>query len=244
MNNFNLLPRVYTYQQLLLPFFLPYALYTGLTVLSKVGLSEWQIQLAKLITVTISLLYFRKNYRLGKFRIKHLFISLFFTPLALCIWIYPLSFFVSLHSPPANPIELKNLQCPEIYFYLRIFNSVILVALFEELLCRVYILEFLFKAGKNKDISSFLDRLLSPLDLKPDTLNKIPLSIYSVVGSTAIFTIGHDVNSYISAILYFSLTNLLYWRTRSVWVCVLVHSFTNLAVGLLVKYNAMNFLWF
>lgn len=244
MNNFNLLPRSTTYTQLLLPFFLPYMLYTGLGMLDKLGLTDWQIQLAKLVVVTITLVYFRKNYNFGEFRFKYLIISLFFTPLALCIWAYPLRFFVSLNPGNPSPSDLMGLPCADIYFYLRLFNSVILVAIFEELLCRVYLLEFLHQAGNNKNISSFVDRLLSPLDLKPVNLSKLPFSLYSIVGATVFFMMGHDINSYISAILYFSLTNVLYWRTRSLWVCVLVHAFTNLAVGLLVKYNGLNFLWF
>ena len=244
MNNFSHLPRSSTYMQQLLPFFLPYALYTGLGMLNTLGIAEWQIQLAKLVTVAVTLLYFRKHYSFGRFKITYLIVSLFFTPLALGVWAYPLYFFVSVNPGQPDPASLTELPCAEIYFYLRLVNSVILVAIFEELLCRIYLLEFLYQAGNNKSVASFIDRLLSPLDLKPSILDKLPFSTYSLVGSTIFFMMGHSVNSYVSAILYFSLTNVLYWRTGSLWVCVFVHAFTNLAIAILVNYYNMNFLWF
>ena len=116
--------------------------------------------------------------------------------------------------------------------------------MFEELLCRVYLFEYLYEAGKNQKIASFIDRLLAPLDLKPGSLEILPFSLYSIVGSTLFFTAGHSMCSYISAILYFSMTNFLYWKTRSVWTCVLTHGLTNLGIAILVKCKGMNLLWF
>ena len=243
MNNFNLLPQSRTYQELLVPFFVPYALYTGLGLLAKVNVPEWQIQLIKLVVVSIALVFFRKNYGFGKFHVKDILISLIATPVLLAVWIYPLSYCVSL-SGATDLQRLGDLHNAEVYFYLRLVNSVILVALFEELLCRVYLFEYFFQAGKNQHIQSFVDRLLSPLDTKPVSLELVPFSLYSIVGSTVFFTVGHSTCSYISAILYFSITNVLYWKTRSLWTCILAHGMTNLGVALLVKYKAMDFLWF
>ena len=244
MNNFNLLARDKTYLELAKPFFVPYGLYIGLGMLTEFGIADWQVQAAKLVAVTLSLIMFRESYSFGEFRFKHILISLVFTPAALCVWIYPLRFFTSLDSAVVEPVTLQSLVDPELYFYLRLINSVFLVALFEELLCRVFLLEFLFQAGKNQHIASFIDRLLSPLDLKPNGLVQLPFSVYSIVGSTVFFTLGHGVTSYVSAILYFSLTNILYWRTRSLWPCILVHALTNGAIAVLVRYNDMNLLWF
>ena len=70
MNNFNLLPQSKTYQELLVPFVVPYALYIGLGLLADVGVLEWQIQFIKLVVVSIALIIFRKNYRFGALNAK------------------------------------------------------------------------------------------------------------------------------------------------------------------------------
>ena len=244
MNNFNLLPQSRTYQELLIPFFIPYALYTGMGLLSNVGVPEWQIQLIKFVVVAGSLIYFRKNYRFGTFHVKDAVISFLFTPVLLAVWIYPLFYCLSLSGSETDIQSLGDLDSPEVYFYFRLINSVILVAILEELLCRVYLLEYLLQAQKNQQIPSLIDRLFSPLDGKPVSLKLIPFSLYSIVGSTVFFTAGHSTYSYISAILYFSVTNFLYWKTRSFWTCILTHAMTNLGVAFLVKYKGMDFLWF
>ena len=49
MENCSLLPKSKLYSKLLLPFFLPYALYTGVGIIANLGVTEWIIQLLKLL---------------------------------------------------------------------------------------------------------------------------------------------------------------------------------------------------
>ncbi len=199
----------------------------------------------KFVTVAGALVYYRANYTFGRFQTQDVLIAILCTPFLLAVWVYPLYFFLSNGIGAIPSAGLAELNKPIIYFGLRLVNSVILVAVFEELLCRVYFLQYLFDAGNCRDTDiSFSDRLFSPADKKPEPLQQLPLSYFSVIGVTLFFTFGHDLPSYLSAILYFSVTNFIYWKTRSLWICILIHSFTNLGVALLVRYRDMQWLWF
>ena len=245
MKNFSLLPDSRPFVKSLLPFFLPYGLYTGAGILSDLGLQDWMVQLLKFISVFTCLIFFRMEYRFGKFHLKHAILAIIVTPLLIVSWIYPLRFCLDLGWGPPAANLLSDLSNPDLYFYLRLVNSVLLVALFEELFCRVYLLEYFHHAGKNSKIQSTLDRILSPLDEIPKQLKKLPFSFYSVIGTTLFFSVGHSVSSYISAVLYFSLTNLLYWKTKSLWTCILTHALTNLGIAILVRMrDDFAFLWF
>jgi membrane protease YdiL (CAAX protease family) len=242
-HNFNLLPDSRNYSNLFLPFFLPYAIYICVRSIPPELIPAWSVQLLAFLSVSFVLILLRENYRIESFEMKQLAIALLFTPALLCLWIYPLRFFISILETQKNSPSLSASTVSELYFYLRLINSVFLVALFEEFLCRIYLMQYLFEVSRNTDTPDFVDRIMSPLHARPDKLDRLPFSCFSVLGSTLFFTLGHGTSSYCSAILYFSATNILYWKTESIWTCILTHSFTNLGIALLVKYNGMGFLW-
>ena len=148
MKNYSFLSNSRLYSKLFLPFFLPYALYTGVGIIANLGVTEWVIQLLKFVAVLIALLYYGKSYHLGKFRAIHVLLSALFTPFLMVAWIYPLRMCMDLGWAPRPETTLQDIGNTEIYFYLRLVNSVFLVALFEELFCRVYLMEYFHQAGK------------------------------------------------------------------------------------------------
>ena len=200
-------------------------------------------QIIKFTLVSVILLYFRRSYRFGVFRLSDFIVSLLVTPLLLVGWILPLMGYMWLTSNPTTT-SITSIQSADIYFCTRLINSVILVPIFEELLCRVYLMNLLHDSRTNDGEKTVIDRILCTFDGLPDIQKITCFSLFSLIGTTLIFTLGHDISSYISAIIYFSLTNLLYWKTKSLWVCIFTHSFTNLGIALLVKYKELNFLWF
>ena len=50
-------------------------------------------------------------------------------------------------------------------------------------------------------------------------------------------------HEYLSAVLYFLFTTWLYKKTGSLWVCILIHSLTNLVIAMMVRYAGMAWLW-
>jgi membrane protease YdiL (CAAX protease family) len=129
------------------------------------------------------------------------------------------------------------------YFWLRVFNSVVLVALFEELFTRAYLLGWFDQAGRQRGAKSTLDAILDTLDQNPELTGRLPLSAFGVVLATIVFAGGHQPHEYLSAVLYFTLTTWLYHRAGSLWACVCVHGLTNLVIAFLARYGGMGFLW-
>jgi membrane protease YdiL (CAAX protease family) len=120
---------------------------------------------------------------------------------------------------------------------------VVLVALFEELFTRVYLLGWFYQAGLQRREKGAVDALLSALDQTPQHFGRLPVSAFSVILATLVFAGGHQPHEYLSAVLYFILTTWLYHRTGSLWACILVHGLTNLVIALLARYGGMGFLW-
>jgi membrane protease YdiL (CAAX protease family) len=120
---------------------------------------------------------------------------------------------------------------------------VVLVALFEELFTRVYLLGWFHQAGLQRREKGVVDAVLDTLDQPPQNFGRLPLSAFSVILATLVFAGGHQPQEYLSAVLYFALTSWLYHRTGSLWACILVHGLTNLAIALLSRYGGMGFLW-
>ncbi len=233
-----------SYSAQFIPFFLPYACYVGMDLLSGTALGPTTIQLLKLLAVSGCLICFRKYYTFGVFRARDVWYSALHAPFLCCLWVYPLKLCLDagFGSPPST--GLADIEAANLYSALRIVNSVVLVAIFEELFCRAYVLSYFYEAGTKTGKLSFVDRIMAPLDHAPAKLSTLPLSRFSIIAATAIFALGHSPPEYISAVLYFAMTTWLYWKTQSFWVCILTHAFTNLLVALLVHFNNMAFLWF
>ena len=104
-------------------------------------------------------------------------------------------------------------------------------------------MEWACQADANRRGRGFLRSLVETMDEKPATGARLPLNLASVAFTTALFTAGHAFSEYPSAVLYFSFTNWIYRRTGSIWVCILIHAWTNLLVALLVRFGGMRFLW-
>lgn len=268
-SGFSKLPPDRTFGQLLVPFLAPYVLYTGLASLFPAASGQAWLQGVKLAAVGLALAAFWKQYRFGRLQARHFWLAGLAAPCATLLWVGPAcawQIFVR-GMPPAAAGHISAAG-----FGLRLVNSVLLVAVFEELLLRVYFMEWAFQADANRRAQgtlptgsrggsggtarpcadcppagrgrrSFFQALVETLDEKPAPCTGLPLSLASVAFTTVLFTAGHAFSEYPSAVLYFSFTNWVYRRTGSLWVCILIHAWTNLLIALLVQFGGMRFLW-
>jgi len=236
---FSRLPSDRTFQQLLIPFVTPYLLYTGIASLFPAATGEAWLQGLKLAAVGLALAVFRKAYRFGAFRPRDLWIACAGAPIATLLWVGPLCGWQALHG---LPLAMPG-RDPAGGFALHLMNAVLLVALFEELLLRVYMMEWAFQADTQRRGRGLINALMETLDEKPAACTQLPLSLISVAFTTILFTVGHPLSAYPSAVLYFSFTNWIYRRTASLWVCILIHAWTNLLIALLVQFAGWRFLW-
>lgn len=220
------LPQTRTFGQLLLPFALPYVLYTGLTEgLPSAIAPAWQ-QGIKGAVVAAALIAFRHSYRFGAFRPAHAAWVLGAAPVALVLWVGPLLALRSFGIPWEIPAFGGRAG-----FALHLVNSVVLVSLFEELLTRVYLMEWSCQAWERRNGRNFLDALLVTQDATPADRPRLPIIPASVILTTAVFTLGHAPNEYASAVLYFLFTTWIYRRTGSLGVCIGIHAVTNLILA-------------
>ncbi len=241
--NFNLLPNSKTYGQLAWPFITPYAIYVLVSSIPPSIVELWLQQTLKFIFVFLVLFIFRKNYRFGKLELKDIGVSVLVAPVLLCIWIYPAQLWFMI-LPDNNPVlGVGKIQHGVEYSIFRFLNSVFLVAIFEELFCRVYLMEFFYQTAKSESTSSLVDKVFSTIDERPKPLDELPLIKFSILGAALIFTVGHDFSLVASAFLYFLSTTLLYRLTKSFWVCILTHTFTNFGVFILATFYGMGYLW-
>ncbi len=238
INQYTLLPTEKTFRQLFIPFFAPYFLYVVIGALPAEWLSPDEKQLLKLIAVAAAMGYFLKWYHFGNLTGKTIVISIIAAPLAICLWVLPL-YFMKGHA--ANYTSIFPFS--ESYFLMRFFNSVFLVAVFEELLIRVYLMQWFYQAGTQMNPKAFATVTLDTFDQYPNSLSALPLSLISVSITTLLFAAGHGLSEWVSAIFYFSVTSYIYKKTGSLWVCILIHGLTNLAIALLVRFGGMYYLW-
>lgn len=230
------------FQALLLPYLGPYLVYVTLSSIPGTLLSMDMAQALKLLATGVVLLWFRKNYRFGPLKPFHGLIALMALPVALLCWIGPFYLLSAAGITDVMAVGEKD-TFSSMYFCLRMVNSVVLVAIFEELFMRVYVMGWLHQAGVQRQEKGLVGSILDTLEQCPAPLTSLPLSTFAVVGTTLIFAAGHQAHEYPSAILYFLFTTWLYQKSGSLWVCILIHGLTNFSIALMVRYAGMGWLW-
>ena len=200
------------------------------------------MQALKLTATGIAILYCRKIFRFGKLKPIHALIALSALPAAMLSWMGPFYLLSAV-----GWIDFASLSSPQaytaLYVFMRLANSVVLVAVFEELFIRVYIMGWFYQAGLQKQEKGLVGSLLDVLDQRPTPASGLPLSLFSVAGAAIVFAAGHHSYEYLSAVLYFLFTTWLYKKSSSLWVCIIIHALTNLGIGLLAVYGGMGWLW-
>jgi membrane protease YdiL (CAAX protease family) len=236
------LPHDRSFKALAPAFVGPYLVFVAIASIPEAWLPAGAGQLAKCLLTAGLLIYFRRHYRLGPCNLQVLLAAALCLPFALVVWIGPLFLLeaiglVDLNAAAGGP------PVTGLYFWLRIFNTVVLVAIFEELFTRAYLLGWFYQAGGQRGQRGAIDAILATLDQTPDITVQLPISVFSLTLATLVFAGGHQPHEYLSAVLYFTLTTWLYQRTGSLWACISVHGLTNLVIALLARYGGMGFLW-
>ena len=230
------------FQSLLWPYAAPYLIYVAISSIPAAMMPPETGQAIKLAATGAALLYFRSAYRFGSLRARDGVIALLALPAALLTWIGPFYLLTALGMTDIVSAG-GGKAVSMLAFYLRLVNSVILVAVFEELFMRVYVMGWLYQADSQRKDEGLVGSITATLDQHPADLTALPLSTFSVIGTTSIFAAGHRSAEYLSATLYFLFTTWLYKKSGSLWVCILIHGLTNLAIGLLARYGGMGWLW-
>jgi membrane protease YdiL (CAAX protease family) len=235
---FNSLPLTKSYSQSLVPFGSAYAAYVAVDLIPT-PCAEYN-QAIKLIICTLCLLIFRGNFAFKLPNLSCCTWALLSTPVGLFVWVFPY-WLISGGSSQA----LDTSASSPAYWILRTVNSVVIIAIAEELFVRAYLSEWFFQAGsKSSGTSGLLNALRETFDGLPAKFTKVPISLFSFLGAGLIFTVGHSPKEFISAILYYSVTHAVYYKTGSLTAVMLIHGLVNLCIALAVKFGGLTFLWF
>jgi CAAX prenyl protease-like protein len=209
--------------QKLLAYTLPMALFLGLlaidSALKKIGGAFWLSSPKYWIYHTQSvlcaglLLWFRRDYELGRFRRPVFVVAT--GVLVFVLWISPQLFF---NFAPRTIGFNPNLFATQPTFYwltvsLRFLRLVIVVPFVEEIFWRGFLLRFLID----------------------DRFYRVPVGAFSWVSFATVslaFGFAHSVPDWIAAIITGMIYNVVVYRTKSLISCVVVHAITNLLLGL------------
>lgn len=240
--NRSLLPSDKTFRELLLPFLAPYFIYVAIESIPDSFIPFHLKPFIKFAGTGFALFWFRRSYKIGEFRLKHGATAFFFLPAALLSWLIPL-FAIRMLQGSALIIPDGTPDFSLAYIMIRTINVVFLVAFFEEIFIRVYLLEWFHQAGTQTKEKGVMNAILDALDQKPRHLLTLPIARFSMIATTIVFTAGHQMVEYLSAILYFAFTTWLYKKTGSLWVVIIIHGLTNLSIAVMALKAGMPYLW-
>ncbi|WP_319526051.1 hypothetical protein [uncultured Desulfosarcina sp.] len=181
-----------SFQDLLWPYLIPYLVYVAISSIPESLLPVESAQAVKLAVTAAVLIFFLKYYRFGTLKPIQGIIALLSLPVALLCWIGP--FYLLSALGISDGISTGAGETSASYFYLRLLNSVILVAIFEELLIRVYVMRWLHQAGLQRQEKGVFASIVDTLDQNPQFLNTLPLSPFAVTGATIVFAAGHQMS--------------------------------------------------
>ena len=201
------------------PYVLPYVLFVLVGALSP-PLGDY-VPLSypfKVVLIAALLFWWRKSY--GDLSITFSLFPVFAGAVVFLGWIglteySPIAYF----HPPAegyNPFESGSAALAVFLAVSRIGGAALVVPFFEELFIRSFVLRY----------------LVDPVDFR-----KVPpgtYTLFSFVGSTVLFTLGHHTWEWPAAIFASVVYTILLYRRGHLADCILAHGVTNLLLGIYV----------
>jgi membrane protease YdiL (CAAX protease family) len=212
---------------LLIPFVLPYAIYTGIASLPPGWLSPEASYLARLVGSGLALVWAWHHYPplVGPRGANgSILLGVLIGIVGTIVWV--------LLVAPFAPDGASALSTRAVL--LRLAATTTLVPLFEELLMRGYLLRIVVQweraraVGATDPFGVAFDRS-SIHDVEPGAWTPAAVAV-----STLLFTLGHGIVEWPAAIVYgLGMAALWIWR-RDLLSCVIAHAVTNLSLGLYV----------
>lgn len=211
-------------RELLLPFLLPYLVYTGIASIPGSWLAPAENYAVRLAATAAALIYAWRHYPtlVGPRSLPtSIALGTCAGALGTVLWIALVSPFAEGGATPPSPATIV----------LRLCAATLLVPVFEELLMRGYLLRLVVqwdraRRGRSKDaIGEALDRS-SVHDVEPGAWTPM-----AVVVSTVLFAAGHGPEEWAAAVAYGGLMAGLWIVRGDLASCVVAHGVTNLALG-------------
>jgi len=215
----------FTNYELIVPYVLPYFLYVAIAGIF--GFTDvWANYALRVLVVSFFIYRYWEFYvplTGPKSRRGSVFIGLLFGLFGTFIWICFLSIFVE---PGGEALDTFS-------FYMKMISITTVVPIFEELLMRVYVFRlahqwYLYRK-EHKDTVHHVLHERSLNDVKPGEW-----SVFAIVFSTLVFTLGHGYSAWVSCLLYGPLMVSLWIIRKDIISCIVAHGCTNFALAIYV----------
>jgi CAAX prenyl protease-like protein len=140
------------------------------------------------------------------------------------LWVLPEGHYPLLGSPgtPTSPFDYLSSEAAWIWIGFRLLGTTVVVAVMEEMFWRGFLLRWIVEAD----------------------FRKVPIGTFtwpSFLVTSALFAVEHErwLVGLMAGVAY----NLLLYRTRSLYACIVAHGVTNLVLGLHVLYTGQWSYW-
>jgi|GEM_PF-6718184 len=233
-----------TYGQLFWAMALPYFLYSFWpSNATQPGI----FQASKALTLVVLVIFLARKLKFPPIKGSDLYFSLLGLPLALVAWCLPLV--LGHHLEWITPISNENKALAEstwgLYHYARAFNSIFLASWAEEIFHRLWFQPFLSILALYT-WREWLNKLSFRWDNLADASWVATPIFYKNPGfwvSALFFVTAHQVHEYISALLYFAVTQWFFEKSKSFYTALFIHILANATLTLFV-YMGQTHWWF
>jgi hypothetical protein len=193
-----------------LPYVLPMGIYMAFLLVQMLpNINLLWLYPAKVITVAVSLIYFRKEYEELQpgFSLLAVIVGL----VVIVIWIGIDPFYPQHSSGPVfDPTTIPSLSQRNVFLAFRIVGAVIVVPLMEELFWRAFLIRWLVKEDfKSVPVGTFTG-----------------LSFVVTVGM-----FGAEHTQWLAGLICGALYNWLYYKRKDLFACVIAHAVSNAALA-------------
>jgi CAAX prenyl protease-like protein len=204
-----------------LPYVAPFAVFAVLTMVQPShGFVAWLYPLKTLVVGGVVLVCARDFPPLQP---RSTGLALAVGAVVFVVWVLPEGLYPTLGTPSAvDPFAHLSGPAAWTWIVFRILGASVVVAVMEEIFWR-----------------GFLLRWIVHLDFRRVAVGTFTWPSFLV--TSALFAVEHDrwLVGLMAGVAY----NLLLYRTRSLWACIVAHGFTNLALGLYVLHTGQWSFW-
>jgi pimeloyl-ACP methyl ester carboxylesterase len=234
-----------TYREQFWIFAIPYGLYV---IGNSLGASFGAQMAASLggAASCASLIYFaaKGHYRLGGIpKPIDWFWTLLFGSIAAIAWVLTYRFTAVLLAGGAETLESQAKELSQGYWITRGIASTLVIPIAEELFIRVFVLQAVHAHQANQLAQGPAWIWQKTLDLKPAESPAFSVTLKASLLAGLVFTLGHSFVAWLPAVIWFAITQVLYWKTRSVTTVILAHVLANGLIMYLVGPLKMTWLW-
>jgi membrane protease YdiL (CAAX protease family) len=162
---------------------------------------------------------------------------------AVVAWILAYRYSASLLAGGVSAMESQAKEVSQGYWIARGIASTLVIPIAEELFVRAYVLRAVHAHQSSQKSQGPTWIWQKTLDLKPSEAALFQVTWKASLLAGLVFTLGHAFVAWLPAVIWFAITQVLYWKTRNIVTVILAHVMANGFITYLVGSMKMTWLW-